>query len=194
MQHLLDTATEVFLEYGYKSANVSEIATRAGASKRTIYARYPSKAELFNAVVTRKIEAMQEIYAKTLVANEPLAKVLDEFGTSLLRSMLRPQLRALFQVIVAESPEFPKLASTFWDLGPKRSMAMLQNYLAAHPDFKGKRPEHAAEMFCSLCWGVTILKRQFHKDYVMSKETMRRNVSEAVRIFLAAYTSRPAAG
>lgn len=193
MEHLLDSATEVFLEFGYKNANVAEIANRAGASKRTTYARYPSKAELFIAVANRKIGEMQAIYAKTLIANQPLANVLDEFGSILVRSMSRPELCALFQVIVAESPEFPKLASAFWNLGPKRSMAMLQNYLAAHPEFKGQNPEHAAEVFCSMCWGLTILKRQFHKDYVMPKETMRRNVSEAVRIFLAAYTSCPTA-
>jgi AcrR family transcriptional regulator len=192
LEHLLDTATEVFLECGYKGANVSEIAHRAGASKRTIYARFPSKAELFIAVTTRKINEMQTVYAKTLAPDQPLARVLDEFGTTLLRSMLRPDIRCLFQVIVAESPEFPKLAGTFWELGPKRLTTMLEEYLAVHPEFKSERPGHAAEMFCSLCWGLTILKRQFYKNYEMPLEIRQLNVKEAVRIFLAAYTETAA--
>jgi AcrR family transcriptional regulator len=189
MEHLLDTATDVFLEHGYKSANVAEIANRAGASKRTIYARYPSKAELFVAVASRKMDETHAFYAKTLASKEPLAKVLDEFGTSLMRSMMRPDLRALFQVIVAESPGFPKLACMFWELGPKRLTTMLQDYLVANPEFTGENPAHAAEMFCSLCWGQNILKRQFYKEYVIPQEIRRINVKEAVRIFLAAYTS-----
>lgn len=188
LEHLLDTATEVFLECGYKGANVSEIAHRAGASKRTIYARYPSKAELFIAVVSRKIDGMQMVYAKVLVPNQPLARVLNEFGTILLSSMLRPDLRSLFHVIVAESPEFPKLAGTFWELGPKRMTNMLEVYLSTHSEFKGEQPAHAAEMFCSMCWGMAILKKQFYKDYEMPAEMRDLNVKEAVRIFLAAYT------
>jgi AcrR family transcriptional regulator len=193
LEHLLDTATDAFLECGYKGANVSEIARRAGASKRTIYARYPSKAELFIAVATRKMDEMQTVYAKTLAPDQPLSRVLDEFGSILLRSMLRPDLRSLFQVIVAESPEFPKLAETFWELGPKRLTNTLEVYLATHAEFRGERPDHAAEMFCSMCWGMAILKKQFYKDYQMPLETRLLNVKEAVRIFQAAYTESPAA-
>lgn len=189
MEHLLDIATEVFLKNGYGNANVSEITTRAGASKKTIYSRYPTKADLFNAVITRKISAMQEVYAKTLVLKEPLAKILEDFGTSLLRSMCHPELRALYQVVVAESPEFPELASRFWKIGPHRLVMMLRDCLVKHPEFKGKNPEHAAEMFCSFCWGLSVLRAQLHRDYVMPDAKRRLNATEAVRIFMASYAS-----
>jgi AcrR family transcriptional regulator len=187
-EFLLETATAVFLEFGYQNASVSEIAERAGASKRTIYARYPTKAELFIAVVTRKIAELHEEYAKTLVTLDPLAKVLDEFGSIVLHSMLRTEFRALYRVIISEVPEFPELASAFWEVGPKHLMIMLAEYLARHPEFKGANPDHAAEMFCSMCWGLHTLKFQFYKDYVMPEEAMESNVKEAVRIFLLSYS------
>src|ERR1700761_5951052 len=59
-ERLLDVATEVFLEKGFKGASVSEIARRAGASKQTLYARYPSKAALFAALVERKASLLFE--------------------------------------------------------------------------------------------------------------------------------------
>ncbi len=102
MEHLLDIATEIFLTHGYENANVSDITTRAGASKKTIYSRYPTKADLFIAVITRKISELQETYAKTLVLKEPLAMILEDFGASLLHSLSNPKLRALYQVVVAE--------------------------------------------------------------------------------------------
>jgi AcrR family transcriptional regulator len=188
---LLDVATEVFLKYGYGNANISDITTRAGASKNTIYSRYPTKADLFIAVVTRKLEELHAIYAKTLVLKEPLARILEDFGTSLLNSLSSSELRALYQVVVAEAPEFPRLASAFWKIGPQRSVTMLCDCLARHPEFKGKYPEHAAEMFCAMCWGLSILKVQLHRGYVMPEEKRSLNVKEAVRTFMASYASSP---
>lgn len=191
VEQLLDIATEVFLKYGYEKTNVSDITMRAGASKQTIYSRYPTKADLFIAVITRKTSEMQETYARTLASREPLAKILENFGMSLLGSLSHPELRALYQVVVAESPQFPKLASAFWKIGPQRSVMILRDCLVKHPEFKGKHPEHAAEMFCAMCWGLAILKVQLHRGYVVPEEKRRLNVKEAVRTFMASYASSP---
>jgi AcrR family transcriptional regulator len=188
LERLLDTATEVFLEQGYKNANMAEIANRAAASKATLYARYPTKASLFVAVIARKTRALQESFAEILVAGRPLKKAMEDFGGALLRAMARPDKRALYRVFVAESSDFPQLARKFWDMGPKRSMEMLRDYLRSHPEFKGKHPGHAAEMFWSLCCGQPILKAQLHKNYLIPQKAIDSNVQEAVRIFLAAYT------
>jgi len=189
LEYLLDIAAEVFLKHGYANANVSDITTLAGASKKTIYSRYPTKADLFIAVITRKGNELHEIHARALILNEPLAKILEDFGWSLMDSLSSPELRALYQVVVAESPQFPELASTFWKISFQRSVAMLRNCLVKHPEFKGKHPEHAAEMFCSLCWGLSILKIQLHPGYVVPTKKRRLNVTEAVRTFMASYAS-----
>jgi AcrR family transcriptional regulator len=193
VEHLLDTATEIFLEHGYGNANISEIAQRAGASKRTIYARYPTKAALFTAIVTRKTSKLQQSYAEILLPRKPLGKVLEDFGLRLLRVMSQEELRALYKVSMAESLKFPKLASKFWEVGPRRSMLMLRDYLAGHPEFKGGQPEHAAEMFMSLCCGLSVMRAQLQKSRRIPEETISFYVSEAVRIFLSAYSrSAPA--
>ncbi len=185
---LLDTATEVFLEYGYEKTNIAEIAIRAGVSKQTIYSRYPAKADLFIAVIRRKIQEAQEIFARTLQSKEPLKTILLDCGMSLLDSMARPNLRALHDAVLVASAQFPELSSTFWQIGPKQCTLMLRNCLAKHPEFKGDDPDYAAEMFCSLCWGLSILKRQLmREDHSLSKRIQRHKVAEAVRIFLAAY-------
>jgi len=190
-ERLLDIATEIFLEQGYKNAKISEIANRAGASKTTLYARYPTKAELFVAVITRRTRVLQESFAEILIPGKPLEKVLDEFGARLLLTMSHPEKRALYKVFVAESSYFPKLARRFWEVGPKRSIGMLRDYLRGHPEFKGAYPEHAAEMFWSLCCGQSLLKSQLQKSSLMSGKTIDFNVKEAVRIFLAAYAPTP---
>ncbi len=187
LEHLLDIATEVFLEQGYKNAKVEEIANRAGASKSTLYVRYPTKADLFAAIVTRKTRALQESFAEILVPGKPLEKALEDFGRGLLRAMSHPEKRALYRVFVAESSHFPQLARKFWDVGPKRSMEMLRDYLRSHPEFKGQHPDYAAEVFWQLCCGQSILKAQLYKNYLIPQKAIDASVKEAVRIFLAAY-------
>ena len=187
MQHLLDTAAEVFLEQGYKNANVLEIANRAGASKSTLYSRYPAKAELFVAVITRKTHELQESFAEVLVPGEPLEEVLERFGAHLLRVMSHPEKLALYKLFIAEAPSFPRLARKFWEAGPKRSMGMLGDYLRSHPEFKGYHPECAAEMFWSLCCGQSLLRAQLNNSYLMPRAAIGLNVKEAVRVFLNAY-------
>ncbi|HTV53506.1 MAG TPA: helix-turn-helix domain-containing protein [Terriglobia bacterium] len=45
---LLDVAADVFTAEGFTAASTNEIARRAGASKLSIYSRYPTKADLLS--------------------------------------------------------------------------------------------------------------------------------------------------
>ncbi len=186
-EHLLDVATAVFLECGYEKANLNDIAERAGTSKRTIYYHYPNKAELFIAVIKRKSLELQERFASKLNSKEPMRTILEDFGATLLNMMANPDFRSLSETLFAVVSEFPEPSRTFWETGAKRFMMLLSDCLSTHPEFKGKDPTSAAEAFCSLCWGLSVLQRQLIKGYKVPEAVRRRKVAEAVRIFLLAY-------
>jgi AcrR family transcriptional regulator len=48
---IVAAATQLFKEMGYERATISELASRYGGSKATLYSYFPSKEELFVAVV-----------------------------------------------------------------------------------------------------------------------------------------------
>jgi AcrR family transcriptional regulator len=125
---LLDVATEVFLEQGFKGASMSEIARRAGASKQTLYARYPSKAALFAALVERKASRLFETIGP-LGEGRSVRETLVHCGSSLLDLILSEDARGVHRLVIAECMEFPELAEIFWERGPGRTRAMLTNYL-----------------------------------------------------------------
>jgi AcrR family transcriptional regulator len=50
-EHILWTAKEVFLELGFARASMDEVASRASTSKRSLYAHYANKEQLFLAVI-----------------------------------------------------------------------------------------------------------------------------------------------
>src|SRR6185369_1652770 len=52
---LLDAALDLFVEKGYAATRAEEVAARAGVSKGTLFLYFPSKEELFKAVVRENI-------------------------------------------------------------------------------------------------------------------------------------------
>jgi AcrR family transcriptional regulator len=57
----MDTALEVFAEYGYASASISMIAQKAGVSKGLMYNYFESKEALLISIVEEGIEEMVEL-------------------------------------------------------------------------------------------------------------------------------------
>ena len=55
-QLLLDAAESVFVELGYSSASMDDIAHRAGMSKKTLYRLFETKEALFAAVIGSAID------------------------------------------------------------------------------------------------------------------------------------------
>ncbi|MFW0784181.1 TetR/AcrR family transcriptional regulator [Gordonia sp. CPCC 206044] len=55
---LLDAASEIFVERGYHSAGMDEIAVHAGVSKPVLYQHFPSKLDLYIAVVDSHAEKL----------------------------------------------------------------------------------------------------------------------------------------
>ena len=49
---ILTAATALFLELGYDRTSLARIAERAGVSRATLFKQFPSKAALFDAIVT----------------------------------------------------------------------------------------------------------------------------------------------
>lgn len=189
-ERLLDVATEVFLEQGFKGASMSEIARRAGASKQTLYARYPSKAALFAALVERKASHLFEAIGP-LGEGRTLRETLVHCGAELLELIVTDDARGVHRVVIAECMEFPELGEIFWERGPGRTRAMLANYLRAQQklgNIECGDPEQAVEVLLGLIVSATSLRAWLGLEAKSAKTQAQRKawVSFAVDIFLSA--------
>ena len=189
-ERLLDVATEVFLEQGFKGASMSEIARRAGASKQTLYARYPSKAALFAALVERKASHLFEAIGP-LGEGRTLRETLVHCGSELLELIVTDDARGVHRVVIAECMEFPELGEIFWERGPGRTRAMLANYLRAQQklgNIECGDPEQAVEILLGLIVSATSLRAWLGLEAKSAKTQAQRKawVSFAVDIFLSA--------
>ncbi|HVY88814.1 MAG TPA: TetR/AcrR family transcriptional regulator [Hyphomonadaceae bacterium] len=62
---LLDAAMTLFSERGYGETTMDQIAKAAGASTKTIYARYANKTDILKAVVRRLVDRTAQVHART---------------------------------------------------------------------------------------------------------------------------------
>ena len=113
-QELLAAALALFVERGYASTRLEDVARRAGVSKGTLYLYYANKEELFKAVVRENIvlaigDAEQSIAAFEGGSAELLAMVLNSWwgrvGTT--------EAAGIIKLVQAEVGNFPDLAEFY---------------------------------------------------------------------------------
>ncbi|PKO14944.1 MAG: TetR/AcrR family transcriptional regulator [Chloroflexi bacterium HGW-Chloroflexi-10] len=62
---ILDAAAGLIAHYGYDKTTISEIAREAGVAKGAIYLHWPTKEELFDALITREMQhLMQDLLSR----------------------------------------------------------------------------------------------------------------------------------
>lgn len=113
---LLEAALDLFVEKGYAATRSEEVAAKAGVSKGTLFLYFPSKEELFKAVVRENV-------VKTVT--DGALEVANFKGTSkeLLHFLMREWWRrygatkasGITKLIISEGNHFPELAAFYQD-------------------------------------------------------------------------------
>lgn len=153
---ILAGAQRVFLRLGFAATSTDSIAAEAGVSKRTLYAYYPSKEELFADVLrgltienpqTQVLESIRQIDPQS---REELREALVGLSKKLISTMMDPDYLALLRTIIADSHRFPQLGEIFRSTVPERGMregcAMIQRSQDNGVAIQGD-PEVMARMF-----------------------------------------------
>jgi TetR/AcrR family transcriptional regulator len=113
-EELLSAALELFVEKGFAATRTEEVAQLAGVSKGTLFIYFPSKEELFKAVVRENIvrpqtEGAQEIARFEGSSAELLAYLMIEWW----RRYGATQASGISKLVMSEASNFPDLANFF---------------------------------------------------------------------------------
>jgi len=196
LEELLDVAAEVFIAQGFAAASTNEMARRANCSKTTLYSRFPTKKDLFVAVIERRMTRVFREVAGFLPEDAPLEETLREFGARLLRVALSPDQITLVRVISMESSRFPILGQRFFETGPGLGQAALAEYLNGQIKrgrLLDENPQRMAEHYISLLSGgavrwVILGLRSMN----LKKNAQAEHLEAALRMFLRAYAKTSA--
>lgn len=152
----IDAARELFFINGYAGTSMSSIAAKVGGSKTTLWTYFPSKADLFAAVLDDLIDTYGQTLRVELPDEEAVADVLRRFGRVLLATVTSPPMPSLYRLVVSEVERFPHLAQLFYERGPRRGVARLAGWMAVKMqkgELRHGSPSRAANDFVGLCLG-----------------------------------------
>jgi TetR/AcrR family transcriptional repressor of mexJK operon len=197
LRDLMAAAADVFIEQGFDKASLQEISKRAGASKATLYGKYPNKEALFTAVLKHRMELIAEQMAMDNIdTTEPLEVSLTRFGTGLLAVVLSDAQVELIRTISTVAARFPQLGEQFYRSGTSFGIRTLSGYLRSKQErgelVDDEAPELQAQQFITLTIDTLLYRkllgivgRHSHQDQVAQ-------VSRAVTMFLRGYATKTA--
>ena len=115
-QELLEAALALFVEKGFAGSRAEEVAQRAGVSKGTLYLYYPSKEELFKAVVRHNLSSL-------IAEGEETASTFEGSSSELLSHLLHTwwervgntPAAGIHKIVLSEVRNFPELAQFYTD-------------------------------------------------------------------------------
>lgn len=189
---IVAAAERQFLECGYGATSMDRIAADAGASKRTVYNHFPSKEDLFRAVVEglyRDLEAT----IRPPAGDGPPEQALTRFATTFLARLANPRIQALLRLVIAENPRFPEIAAVYFRAGKEPAVARLAEWLAgegAAGRLAIDQPTLAAQQFLGSMKEALFWPRMMGIEPTVPGDTV---VREAVATFLARYSPKETA-
>lgn len=184
---LLEAGTQIFLSHGYEKTSMDAVAAAAGMSKRTLYSRFPGKAELFEAVVGGVLARSLRPLEDSPVLRETLHESLAVFAEKLLTCALTPDVIALERVVAGEAKQFPELAGRL-HLRTGDYLVGLLSELIAHFEPRRKRPPAAvqrdAELFLSMVVLAPLRRAMLFQSQPGISGEERLKLARAVEIFV----------
>ena len=113
---IVEAALDLFVEKGFSATKMDEIARRAGVTKGTVYLYFPSKEDLFRAVVEEMMGPNLESGERMLAEHRGSAR---DLVADLIRGWWRligsSRVACLSKLMTGEAANFPHLAQYYMD-------------------------------------------------------------------------------
>ncbi|ONI71662.1 TetR family transcriptional regulator [Kribbella sp. ALI-6-A] len=186
---IMTAATALFLELGYDRTSLARIAERSGVSRATLFKQFPTKAALFDAIVTEAWSAADE--------QEPpptgdVVEGLTTLGRRYADLLSRPQMTDLFRIVIAELPRFPELANAQFAHGKLPYFESVRRYLAAEHDAGTVHvddPDLTATQFLGMISNYVFWPTLLVPGWDVDAQRIAEVVNEAVRTIAARYAT-----
>jgi AcrR family transcriptional regulator len=156
---VLDAARRVFLDRGYGGATVDAIAEEAGFSKGVVYSQFGSKADMFMALLERRITdraAQNERVAAGMSVAEGVQELIQLATRDAVSEPGWAQLLVEFRAHAARDPELNRRYAD----AHRRTVAELAGVLGRLHDRAGASPpvppQSMAEFVLAVGTGITL--------------------------------------
>lgn len=188
-QSIIEAALDVFREVGFEQASMTQIATRSGASKATLYGYFASKETLFAEAMTSRAGTEIRDAFDQLTLDVPLAESLAAFGLQYLTAALKPTFLATRRLSYHEVDR-SNVGRTLYESGPKRGLMHVRDFLAGAIEAGVVRrcdPQAAAQHLLALLEAELLEIAMLGYEVKSTRAKLLPVVKRAVEVFVAAY-------
>ena len=147
---LLAAALELFVERGYAATRLDDVARQAGVSKGTVYLYFPSKEELFKAVVREGLVPLLERGEKMVAGHDgSAAELIRDLVHGWWESIGKTPFAGLPKLMISECRNFPELGRFYVDEVMARGHKLVRRAVQRGLDsgeFRDLDPEYVARL------------------------------------------------
>lgn len=193
---ILQGARMVFLGSGFDGASMGEIARAAGVSKGTLYVYFPSKEDLFAALVTQECKQTAEACFR-MNPDADVRQALTETGHHYIRAMIEPGHMRTVRMVIGVAEKLPAIGRAYLQAGQEAGVAGLSDWLRAkiaRGELAIGDVELAAWQFMVGCHAMLVMPLLFGDETQPDAASIERVVNHTVDSFLSAFARRRRSG
>ncbi|MEQ4513107.1 TetR/AcrR family transcriptional regulator [Dickeya zeae] len=189
-QKIVDAASELFVELGFQATTMDKVAQRAKISKLSIYRHFENKEALFSAAIAahcHQFSPQALIESVGGSAEDQLIAV----GSSLLRTLLSPEVLSVEAMIMADKTNQKSLSKLHYEAGAAYVIAQIEallRQLHAKAVLNVPDPLRSARLFGALIKGSDLLTiARFDEARAEDDNEIESYCRSAVEMFIAAH-------
>ena len=146
---IVEAASRLFLERGFGSVSMDELAEAAGLARRTLYNQFTSKEEIFREMLLRVSGHLEDAFPPGIETLGDVEQVLRLVARMIMDLHKRPEYLGFLRMVVADSRQFPWIAEEFATVMDPLTerLARYVAHLTAMGALKCRNPTLAAHQF-----------------------------------------------
>ena len=110
---IVEAASRLFLERGFGSVSMDELAEAAGVARRTLYNQFASKEEIFREMLLKVSGQLEDAFPPGVETQGDVEEVLRLVARMILELNGQPEYLGFLRMVVADSRQFPWIAEEF---------------------------------------------------------------------------------
>jgi AcrR family transcriptional regulator len=110
---IIAAAERLFLERGFGSVSIDELAEAAGVARRTLYNQFAGKEEIFREMLGRVSGQLEGAFPPGIETQGDVEEVLRLVARAILGLHKQPGYLGFLRMLVANSRQFPWIAEAF---------------------------------------------------------------------------------
>lgn len=184
---ILEIAKREFLDHGYSGASMSAISAELGGSKGTLWSYFPSKEELFAAVLDHATREYRSRLADVLKPGEDLRAAVLQFCRGFIAKISSSDGVRLHRLIASEVGRFPEVGDIFYRRAPQPTQQLLSGFFERAMEAGTMRrddPLFVARILASLCLGV---QQRVMWGQQLSATELDSEAEQIAEVFLRAF-------